>query len=147
MSFAEVFLRLGSTLVAWMVIYAYFLWVAVLRQVGCEADGEEIYRLLLAMAPITVAFSYLLRATRPLKDVHSILRWLCAPLIVLIPYALSSVWPIFLRVTVAGEGFCAMTTRSEWQAWWAPIQMVAFLMVIYGLYRTWLPVVAGNKIQ
>lgn len=147
MSFAEVFLRLGSTLVAWMVIYAYFLWVAVLRQVGCEANGDEIYRLLLAMAPITVAFSYLLCATRPLTDVHRILRWLCAPLVLLIPYAMSSVWPIFLRVTVAGEGFCALNIRSEWQAWWAPIQMVAFLMVIYGLYRTWLAVAVDKKIQ
>ena len=46
MRFAEVFLRLDSALVAWMVLYARFLWLAVLFRLGCGPDGAETHKVL-----------------------------------------------------------------------------------------------------
>ncbi len=67
MRFAEVFLRLGSALVAWMMMYAYFLWLAAVYVVACGADGDEMHRLLLGLAP----FVWLLRT----KYIASALRF------------------------------------------------------------------------
>ena len=54
MRLSEVFLRLASALVAWMVIYAYVIWLAALHAIGCGPDGDEIFRLLLGMAPLAL---------------------------------------------------------------------------------------------
>jgi hypothetical protein len=137
MSFAEIFLRLGSALVAWMVLYSYYLWVAILRQAGCGADGDELYRLLLGMAPLTVGISILLRVTRPLADVHRALRWLSVPMLFLIPAAILSIWSVMARVTFGGEGICAPAAPSAWQTWWAPVQVVTVLISSWMLIRLW----------
>ena len=52
MRFSEVFLRLGVSLVSWIVLYAYLLWLAVAGKVGCGPDGDEVFRLLLGLAPL-----------------------------------------------------------------------------------------------
>ena len=70
MRFAEVFLRLGCALVARMMLYAHFVWLAALRSVGCGPDGDELHRLLLLLVPATVGFALLLRVTRPLEGLR-----------------------------------------------------------------------------
>jgi len=134
MSFAEILLRLGSALVAWMVIYAYFLWTVILRQVDCS---EELYKLLLGMAPITVGLAVLLRNTRPLDDVHRILRWLSVPLLLLIPPVALSIWSVLSRVNIQGMGICSAERGAEWHPWWAPVQVVAIAFSILMLLRVW----------
>jgi hypothetical protein len=137
MAFAEVFLRLGSALVAWMVVYAYYLWTAILRQAGCVADSDEMYRLVLGMAPLAVAFSFLLRVTRPMQEVHSALRWLSVPFLLLVPIALLSVWSVFSRVNIGGQSICGDGASSLWQLWWAPLQIVAVVLTSWLLLRVW----------
>ena len=40
MRFSEVFLRLGSTLVAWMVLFTHVIWLGALGGMGCGPDGD-----------------------------------------------------------------------------------------------------------
>ena len=58
---SEALLRLGCGLVAWMVTYAYVLWLGVSSMIGCGTEASEMHRLLLGMAPVTIGFSTLLR--------------------------------------------------------------------------------------
>ena len=135
MSFAEVLLRLGTALVAWMVVYAYLLWLAALRVSGCDADGDALWRLLLGFAPVAAALSPLVGATRPLADVHRILRWASAPLLLLVPLAAVAIWPTWQRATVAGLDVCAAAPADAWQVWWAPAQLLAVLVILVVVWR------------
>ena len=138
MRFAEVFLRLGCALVAWMVIYAYFLWLAVAGRVGCGPDGDEMYRLLLGMAPITLVFAYLLRSTRPLPDIHRILRWLSVPLVLLLPFATYTIGYVFGRVLIDENNICGTSPPAAWVQWWAPLQFATAAIVCFLVVRVWI---------
>jgi hypothetical protein len=137
MQFAEVFLRLGSSLVSWMILYAHFLWLAALYAIGCGPDGDEMHRLLLGLAPFTCGFAFLLRATRPFAEVHSILRWLGAPLLLLLPFAARSVWHVFQSVNIDSSAICASGAPVTWQQLWAPVQLVTLLFASYMIVRVW----------
>ena len=137
MTFAEVFLRLGSALVAWMVVYAYYLWTAILRQAGCVAESDEMYRLILGMAPLAAAFSFLLRVTRTMQEVHNALRWLSVPFLLLVPAALLSIWAVLMRVNVGGQAMCDDSAISLWQLWWAPLQICTVGLTAAMMLRVW----------
>lgn len=130
-------LRLGCALVAWMVIYTYGLWLAVLRVTGCGPDGDEFWRLLLGFAPFAAGFSLLLGASRPMPELHGILRWGFVPLVVLVPLALLPVWDTFTAVNLAGEGICSPSPAGVWQLWWAPLQLITLIVIIVFTVRTW----------
>jgi hypothetical protein len=142
--FAEVFLRLGTSLVAWMMLYAHFLWLAALYAMGCGPDGDEMHRLLLGLAPFTCGFALLLRVTRPFADIHSILRWFGVPLLLLMPFAIRSVWQVFQSVNVEGSAICAADAPATWQSLWAPVQLITLLLVTYMVIKVWRSVV-GDK--
>jgi len=137
MRFAEVFLRLGSSLVAWMVLYAHFLWLAAVHAMGCSSDGDEIHRLLLGIAPITCGFAFALQLTRPFADIHRILRWLGVPLIVILPFALRSIWEIFARVNLASLAICGNAAASGWQLLWPTMQLITVLLASYMIFGVW----------
>lgn len=137
MRFAEVFLRLGSALVAWMMLYAYFLWLAAVYAMGCGPDGDEMHRLLLGMAPFICGFAFVLGATRPLEEVHSMLRWLALPLLLLLPFIARSIWQVIQSVNVENIAICADATPTAWQLLWAPIHVVTLGVVSYMLIRVW----------
>ena len=137
MRFAEVFLRLGAALVAWMVLYAQFLWLAVLFRLGCGPDGAEMHRVLLGLAPLAIGMSFVLRATRPLPEIHSMLRWLGLPLLLLTPFALRSIWQVFAAVSIDARAICAETSPVTWQLAWAPAQIVTVGVILYMVYRVW----------
>jgi hypothetical protein len=136
--FAEVFLRLGASLVAWMMLFAHFLWLAAVYVMECGADGDEMYRLLLGLAPLTCGFALLLRVTRPYVEVHSMLRWLAVPLLLLMPFALRSIWQAFRNVNINSSPLCANTEATAWQQLWAPIQLVTLVFVCYLVVKLWL---------
>ena len=137
MRFAEVFLRLGSALVAWMVIYAHILLLAVLFRLACGPDGDEMHRLLLGLAPVAIGASFALRATRPIAEIHSMLRWLAVPLLLLLPFVGRSIWQA-VEATINNEAaFCADVPPSAWQIVWAPAQIVTVALILYGAYRVW----------
>ncbi|NOX49687.1 MAG: hypothetical protein GXP16_04020 [Gammaproteobacteria bacterium] len=129
----EVLLRLGCSLVAWMVLYTHCIWLATSRVVGCGPDGDELWRLLLGFAPIALGFSFLISAIQQLPEVAQIMRWLAAPFVLLIPLA---IWPVittFTASTLGSESIC--NTHAWWHAWWAPVQLLTLGVITYSLYR------------
>ncbi len=145
MRFAEVFLRLGVALVAWMVLYAHTLWLAALYAIGCGPDGDEMHRLLLGLMPITCGASFLLRATRPFAEIHSMLRWLGVPLLLLLPFALRSIWHTFRPVNLEAAAICASGPPTTWQLLWSPLQVVTLLIVAYMIFSVWRSVAQDSR--
>ena len=137
MRFAEVFLRLGSTLVAWMMMYAYFLWLATVYVIDCGPDGDEIHRLMLGLAPFVCGFAFALKLTRPFADIHSILRWLGVPLFLLLPFALRSIWHVFQTVNISSSAICGSGAPETWQSIWAAVQLTTLMLVYFILVKEW----------
>jgi hypothetical protein len=135
--FAEVFLRLGSALVAWMMMYAYFLWLAAAYVIACGPDGDEMHRLLLGLVPFVGGFAFALQVTRPFTEIHSMLRWLGVPLFLLLPFALRSVWNVFQTVNLNAAAICTDHVPPTWQTLWAPLQMITLLFALYMIVRVW----------
>jgi hypothetical protein len=135
MRFAEVFLRLGSVLVAWMVLFAYVLWLAVMHITGCGPDGDEMPRVLLGMAPLATAAAFALRSTRSLPEIHRMLRWLGLPLCVLLLLSLRSVWGVFTRVHLDGLGICSASNVAPWELAWVAIQVLALAVIAFLVVR------------
>ena len=137
MTLIEMFLRLGCSLVGWMVVYAHCLWLATLGAIGCGPDGDEFWRLLLAMGPLAAAFALLTGSTARLPALHQILRWGVLPLGLLLPLALAAIWPTFAAVNLQGLGICAATPAAGWHQWWAPVQFVSLGMIGAFTVRSW----------
>jgi hypothetical protein len=129
MRFAEVFLRLGTALVGWMLLYAHFLWLAVLRVIGCGPDGDKLHQVLLGVSILTIGASFAIRMTRPLHEVHAMLRWLAVPLAFLLPWILMSIWTAFRRVSLDSTGICSDGETAMWQLYWAPLQLLIIALV------------------
>ena len=137
MRFAEVFLRLGSALVAWMMLYAHMLWLAASRVMGCGPDGDELHLLLLGLAPFACGFAFLLQATRPFNEIQRMLRWLSAPLVLLLPFALAGVWTVFKEVSLQSTAICTHEVPVLWQQIWAPVQLITVSLVVVMVVRVW----------
>jgi len=135
--FAEVFLRLGCSLVAWMVTFTWVVWLAALHVMGCGPDGDEMHRLLLGLAPVTCAMSPMLRLTRPFAEIHRMLSWLAVPVALLLIPAVRNVWGAFRRSNLDGLAFCNDDAVAAWQATWAPLQFAAILIVAAILVLSW----------
>ncbi len=121
-------------------MYAYFLWLAAVYVVACGADGDEMHRLLLGLAPFVCGFSFALQLTRHFPDIHSILRWLGVPLLLLLPFALRSVWTIFQTVNLRSAAICESGEPTIWQSLWAPIQILTLLLLSWMIVKIWLDV-------
>lgn len=134
MNAAELFLRLGCTMVGWLMVFTHLLWLGTLRVVTCNSDGDAMWRMLLALAPLAVMFSFTLTLTRKLSAVHSMLRWGIAPTVLLSALALLAVWPALQNVTLAGEPICAIEDVG-WHAWWAPVQLGAIALLLGNAVR------------
>ena len=137
MRFAEVFLRLGCALVAWMMTFAYLVWLAALHAMACGPDGDEIYRLLLGMAPAVAAIALLLRVIRPFGDIHKMLSWLAVPLALLLPFALRNIWQVFATVNLDNGAICSAGEPATWQQIWSPAQFFAVLFVAVLVVKVW----------
>jgi hypothetical protein len=137
MRFSEVFLRLGCALVAWMMLCAHFVWLAALGNVGCGPDGDALHRVLLWLVPVTIGFALLLRATRPLEDVHRILRWLGLPVAMLM---LAGGWQVFAiarSVYATGHAMCSADAAALWHQLWGPAQLLAIVVSAVMIVRVW----------
>ncbi len=137
MRFAEVFLRLGCALVAWMVTFAYVVWLAALHAMGCGPDGDEIHRLLLGMAPAAALMALLLRVTGPFEEIHRMLRWLAVPFALLLPFGLKNIWQVFEQSNLNNEAICSATEAATWQQIWAPAQFLALLVITGLIVKVW----------
>lgn len=138
MRFAEVFLRLGCSLVAWMLVFTYAVWVAALHAMSCGPDGDAMHRLLLGLAPFTVAMALLLRLTRPFADIHRMLSYLGIPLLLLLPFAARNVWNVFDRTWLEGLAICSADAPGTVHQIWAPAQflaVIALALLVIGVWR------------
>ena len=129
MKFAEVFLRMGTALVAWMMLFTHFVWLAALHVMGCGPDGDELHRVLLGLAPVTCVFAALVVVTRPFDDIHAMLGWLRVPLGVLVLLGLRSIWGVASRVNIDGLAICGQGAPSAWELYWSPVQLAVCLLV------------------
>ena len=145
MSFAEVFLRLGAAFVGWMVIYAHIVWLAALYAMGCGPDGSEMHALLLGLVPLTGGCALLLAGTRPFPEVHAMLRWLGVPLLLLLPFALRSIWEVFVRVNVNDTAICGDAAAAGWHQLWVPVQVLTLVVVAVFTLRVWRDSVAARR--
>ena len=137
MRLIEVLLRLGVSLVGWMIIYTHCVWTGTLTATGCGADGDALWRLLLGFAPITIGFCLLLNVSAKLHSVHPTLRWLAAPLVFFIPAALWAIWPTFVGATLEGQSICPGDPVMAWHFWWAPAQLAVFGIILWSVWRVW----------
>lgn len=137
MRLAEVFLRLGSSLVAWMMIYAHVLWLAVTLRVPCGDEGAELHGVLLGLVPLTLILAPLVLATRPLKEVHAMLRWLAIPLVALAPFALFAAWEVISRVQAGAAAICGAGPAAAWHGWWGPSQLLVIVYIGVLLALDW----------
>jgi hypothetical protein len=137
MRFSEVFLRLGCALVAWMMLYAHFVWLAALGNIGCGPDGDELHKVLLALAPLTIGCAFVLRVTRPLGEIHSILRWLGVPLAAIMLAGTYHALVTSGFVYSTGQGFCSPDTAETWQQLWGPAQLLAIIVTAVMIIRVW----------
>ena len=137
MRFAEVFLRLGCSLVAWMMLYAHFVWLAAAGNIGCGPDGDELHRVLLGFVPVTIGFAFMLRMTRPLEEIHRILRWLGLPLAGLMLAGTYQVVVISRSVYATGQGICSPDAAATWHQLWGPAQLLAIAVSAVLIIRVW----------
>jgi hypothetical protein len=138
MRLAEVFLRLGLALVAWLLLAAHMLWLAVLGRLECGTETTELYLVLLGMTPLTLAAGFGIRASRALPEIHALLKWLAVPLLLLLPLALSTVWAALGSATLGSEPLCGIAPRQGRHVAWAPVQlalMVLLAVVLIALFR------------
>ena len=138
MRFSEIFLRLGCSLVGWMVVIAYFLWLAVAGKIGCGEEANELHRLLLFAAPAAAAFALLTQSTRPMPDVHGVLRWIAILPVLLLPFALVSVWGIARVLYFDGETVCAGASFAGLMSFWPVVQIIAIALCMRSFAQMWL---------
>jgi hypothetical protein len=135
--FGEVFLRLGCSLVAWMMLYTYIVWLAALHVMACGPDGDEMHRLLLGLAPFACGFAFMLRMTRPFPEVHRMLSWLGIPIALLALFAVANIWTVFMRVSLDAISICSEQAATFWQLIWAPTQFAALLVIALLVFGNW----------
>jgi len=136
MTVAEVLLRIGCTIVAWLLLYTHCLWLSVVQQVGCGSDADALWRLLLGLIPITVTFGLLIGAANKVSSVQATLRLGAIPLLILLPLALSAVWPTFTTSTLGNQPICGIRDVA-WHQWWAPVQLAVLVFIGVIAYRNW----------
>ena len=117
-------------------MYTHTLWLAIVDDVGCGPDGDALYRLLLGFLPMTFLFGLLLGVSRKVTSVHGMLRWGAAPLVLLVPLAIASVWPTLMASTLGDAPICSDIV-STWHKWWAPLQLVILAYISLQAYRAW----------
>lgn len=130
MRLAEILLRLGCNLVGWMIIYSHCIWLAVIPQIGCGTEGDEIFRLSLAFSPVAIGAALLLGLAHKLTTVVGYLKWLAVPLILLVPLTVSPILAALETTTLGGTAFCEAIVATSWQRVWAPIQVATLLIIV-----------------
>ena len=120
-----------------MFLYTHFIWLSITRQIECGANSEEMYRLLLALLPFTLAAAYLIRMTRPFTEVHSLLRWLALPLAGLILFGAYNVWLFARGIYFLKLAPCQFGELQAWHFAWVPAQTIAILVTAIAIMRVW----------
>jgi hypothetical protein len=148
-SFAEVFLRLGCTLVAFMVLIGHLLWLSILPRIDCSTDGASLWFALFGLAPLTFVLALLLLTSRPLTSVVSMLKWGCLPVGLLVPMALLGTLPTFSATTLGGAPICPDISAQAlpvWQQVWGPVQLGLIALIAIQTLRYWMMANQAEKV-
>ena len=128
------FLRLGCAVVAWLVLFAHCLWLAVLgSSVDCAIAGAQPWLAVLLWTPVTLLFVGLLPLGFGVPGIGRLLR---APAVLLIPLvALAGRAALSTLVSVNFDRDPICGVAAGWQPFWAPVQIVALsLIAIVGVW-------------
>jgi hypothetical protein len=136
MAVAELLLRLGVALTAWLVLFAHTLWLAALGAAGCASDGAQPWLALLWWTPVTIMFAALLPLGRAVPGVARTLRLPAVVLMPLLVYALRTPWATLLDVNVGVEPLCGCS--AAWTKFWSPLQLLVALVVCAAMTTLWL---------
>ncbi len=137
---ASIFLRLGITLVAYMVLIFHLMLVALVPKLKCNGDEPAIWVVTFFTAVIAFIFALSLLASHPLKSVVPMLKWGCLPVVGLLPFSLFGVLPVFGASTLGGAPICpgiSAYSNLVWQQAWAPLQMGLLLIIAVQAIRYW----------
>ena len=137
MSFSELFLRLGCSLTAWIVVFAHCVWLAALQQVDCTTTGTQPWVALLGFSVITIGLAALLPVGATVPGVAGMLRLPGVLLLLLIPFAFRHVAFVFERATLNNRGICVDGIAAGWERWWAPVQTVVLVVIVVSAIVLW----------
>ena len=73
------------------------------------------------------------------------LRWLGVPLLLLLPFALRSIWQVFVRVSVTDTAVCGDAAPAGWHQLWVPVQLLTLVVVAFFVLRVWRDCVAARR--
>lgn len=139
MRLAEVFLRIGCSLVGWMILVAYVLWLAVAGHAACDGDPVELYRLLLFAAPIASVLTLMIRLTHPLPEIHQMMRWIGIFPALFVPNATMTIIAAFRAAYVSATGPCGIGSAPTWFGAWPIVQAIALLACLAIVVFNWRP--------
>ncbi len=137
MRFAEVFLRIGCSLVGWMILIAYVVWLAVAGRIACTDDTVDLYNLLFFAAPIAMFLALMIRATRALPDIHRTMRWIGVFPALFIPNAVLTITAAAKSVFASTTGPCGIGLTEGGFPIWPVIQAISLLGIVALLVINW----------
>ncbi len=137
MRFAEVFLRIGCSLVGWMILITYVVWLAVAGRIACNEDAAELYHLLLFAAPIAMFLALMIRATRVLPEIHRTMRWIGLFPALFLPNAVITIGTAARSVFVSGTGPCGIGLAEGGFPVWPVVQAIALLGIVALVVINW----------
>jgi len=104
MRFAEIVLRVGASLGAWMIFIGYALTLAVLPRADCDPTADTLWRGTL-MLGVTSALALAFAGTGlPWREQ---LRWVAALGMAVALWALIAIAPALRGTTISGDLLCA----------------------------------------
>ena len=146
MSLAEIFLRIGCTLVGWMLAYGYCLMLAVVAELDCVALGPRFGRDALVFAGLSAVFVPLIPMGRRVAGLELIFKGFTLPLLALAPLAAAEVLPFFEAATLGNAHLCTVLApassdapRPFWHPLWAPVHFAVLLGLVWAASRFWWP--------
>lgn len=144
MRLTEIFLRLGSSLVGWMMLGAYVLWLAAAGRIACDGDPDSLYLLLLYAAPVAVIFTQMTKLTRTIPYVHRTMRWIAVLPLLLLPGAAMTIYGAARSAYTDGSGPCGTGDASVWFHTWPVVQLAAVIVCTGIVVRSWRAIVADG---
>jgi hypothetical protein len=135
MTVAELVLRLGCSLVAWLVLLTHCVWLAALPELGCTADAALARRVLLLFTPITLLFCAGVRLGFTVPGIGSALR---LPALLLAPLLLLGAWRTareWLTGLGAQQALCEISVQTP--AWWPIVQLTTLLVIGVSASHAW----------
>lgn len=124
MSFAEVVLRIGLTLVGWLVAFVHLLILGILPRTSCaQGAGDVLAGSLMMAVPAAICLAVIGAG----KRVSPMMRYASVPAALVWPFAVVAVWPtlgagdthLCVALGLASDAGAA----PGWHAWWPWVQL------------------------